>query len=162
MKKLIVAVATAVAAVVAMPPADAGILLSQIQATPDPATTDDVVAISNVAGEENTCEGGVVRLFVEGEGSEVVFDDQFTPSATGDWSQSLGQLPAGLYSAEADCVTPAEESSRLPTRQPFFNYELIEFTVTQAAPTTTMTEDSTTSTTTAAAAAAATRPSFTG
>jgi hypothetical protein len=137
--------------------------LGQMEALPQPATTDDEVIISNADGAANTCEGGLVLLWVEDEDAERVFDEFVTPNPDGTWSQSLGMLPAGDYFAEADCGFLAEEAAVTPAAQPFFAYEDLEFTVTQAEPTTTLTSPTTTAApaTTAAAAATAT-PRFTG
>ena len=161
MKRLGLACALVLAATAFAATADAGQPSGAMQATPDGATTDDDVTISNQAGDDNTCEGGFVNLFVENEDFETVFDDVVEPDGDGNWEQNLGQLPAGDYLAEADCANLVEELDGLqPQAQPFFAYADLEFTVTQVEPTTTSTEAPTTSASTQPAAEV--RPTFTG
>jgi hypothetical protein len=134
-----------------------------MQVDPAEPTTEDEVVISNQAGDSNTCTNGVVNLFVEEVGGDVVFDDVVVGDQGGEWSQSLGMLPAGDYLAEADCdFGPSEEQSIGPAADPFFAYVDLEFAVTQVEPTVTSTTTTTAAPTTTAAAAATAAPRFTG
>jgi hypothetical protein len=140
-------------------PSGAGEPIAVMGATPNPATTEEEIVISNASDEDSTCEGGVVNLFVEDESSGTVFDDFVEPDGDGNWSQTLGPLPVGTYLAEADCdFGPNEPVGLTPTAEPFFAYADIEFSVVQAPPPT----EPTSSTTSSVAASDATRPTFTG
>ncbi len=155
----------AFALVLVMPAAAGAGIRAEMQASPAPATTEDDVVISNVGNDDSTCQGGVVRLFVEDEAGEVeYFDDYVVPDASGNWSQSLGMLPAGDYLVEGDCESEIQISSIGPAAQPFFQYPDLVFTVVQAEPSTTSTSTTTTTAapTTTATAAATAAPRFTG
>lgn len=160
--KRVLALAAVVGSTLALSvvPAGAGESVAVMGATPNPATTEEQVVISNADDEDSTCEGGIVALFVENEDFETIFDDFIEPDGDGNWSQTLGPLPAGTYFAEADCDFLVQELGLTPTAQPFFAYADLEFSVTQAPPTTDTTPESSTSS--SVAATEATRPTFTG
>jgi hypothetical protein len=164
-RSFVVATVLALALLAVNGPAGAGNgPVGLMQVDPAAPTTADEVVISNQDGDSNTCTNGAVYLFVEQLDGPVVFDDLVVGDQGGEWSQSLGMLPAGDYLAEADCdFGESEDQAVGPAADPFFAYADLEFTVTQVEPTITSTTTTTVApTTTAAAAAATAAPRFTG
>jgi hypothetical protein len=166
-RSFVVATVLALALLAVNGPAGAGNgPVGLMQVDPAAPTTADEVVISNQDGDSNTCTNGAVYLFVEQLDGPVVFDDLVVGDQGGEWSQSLGMLPAGDYLAEADCdFGESEDQAVGPAADPFFAYVDLEFTVTQVGTLPTDSVPSTTTTaapTTTAAAGATATPRFTG
>jgi len=179
------AVALAIGAFSALP-ASAGSPVAQMTATPDPASTTEVVTIANEAGAANTCElplvpsdlsapQGIsettrVALVVEDPDGGEVFDETVLPDEDGNWSAEVGPFErGGVYTVTAQCYNPIFADFIVPSASADFGYAPISFEVVAQAPTTvtpttptSAVPGSSTTVTTAAAAAAKTTPRFTG
>jgi hypothetical protein len=151
--------------IVLAPSANAGApVTSELAVNPNPATTADDITIGNAEGSANTCQSGEVLFEVDAvddTDDEPAAIEFVEPDENGDWSFTIDPLAAGDYVVSADCRELIEESVNLPTRFPFFSYENVELTVTQA-DTSSSSSSTTAAPSTSAAAAAATRPTFTG
>lgn len=188
MKKLALgaAVALAIGAFSTLP-ASAGSVVPLMSATPDPATTTQVVTVANDAGASNTCQlpagptslsepqgiletGAVVALVIENPDGGVVFDDTVSPDEDGNWSAEVGPFEAaGVYTVTAQCYNPIIIVESVPSASADFEYAPTSFEVIAQVPTTlepttttSAAPGSSTTVTTAAAAAAKATPRFTG
>jgi hypothetical protein len=151
--------------------------VGNMQATPDPATTEQTVTIANQPGDDNTCEAPIAELEATpaGFGLPTVNVDVYSPSdvlvaeeeveadANGDWSVTVGPFDeVGTYTAEALCIWDLFQKFATPARSANFQYIAVEFDVIEVPPSSSTTTTTAAPTTTAVAAAAAAAPRFTG
>jgi hypothetical protein len=145
MRKVLLAGAVAVVALVATTASVGAGLSAQMAVTPDPVTVGAAFSVRNVAGPANTCEGGVVQLtIVDADTDEVVDTEQVTPDGDGSWSVTGTAAAVGSYVIEGQCAEVVEEPLASPQALPTFTYAPVPFQVVPVEPTTTTTTTATT------------------